>query len=55
MFLLLTWVLAGYIAFILDENAQAIVSRRDEQFRKSVIYVLCGYFGLGYATGKFYR
>lgn len=55
MLLLLTWIIAGYIAFILDENARHVLSDRDTKLRKSLKYTVLGYFGLGYVIGKYYR
>ncbi len=55
MLLLLTWIIVWYIAFILDENARHILSYRDTKLRKSLKYVVLGYFGLGYVIGRYYR
>ena len=55
MLLLLAWIIVGYIAFILDENARHVLSDRDTKLRKSLKYVVLGYFGLGYVIGRYYR
>ena len=55
MLLLLTWIIVGYLAFILDENAKHVLSDRDTKLRKSLKYVVLGYFGLGYVIGRYYR
>lgn len=55
MLLLLTWIIVGYIAFILDENARRNLSDKDTKLKKSLMYTVLGYFGLGYVIGKYYR
>ncbi len=58
MLLLLTWIIVGYIAFILDENARHVLSdrdTRDTKLKKSLKYAVLGYFGLGYVIGRYYR
>lgn len=55
MLLLLTWIIVGYLAFVLDENARPGLSDRDTKLRKSLKYVVLGYFGLGYVIGRYYR
>lgn len=55
MLLLLTWIIVGYLAFILDENVRPSLSDRDTKLRKSLKYAVLGYFGLGYVIGKYYR
>ena len=55
MLLLLTWIIVGCLAFILDENARPNLSDRDAKLRKSLKYAVLGYFGLGYVIGRYYR
>ena len=38
MLLLLTWIIVGYIAFILDENARRNLSDKDTKLKKSLMY-----------------
>lgn len=55
MFLLLTWIIVGYLAFILDENARPNLSDKDTKLKKSLKYAVLGYFGLRYVIGRYYR
>ncbi len=55
MLFALLYLLSGYLAYLLFMRKQVLIQEDDAQINALIIYLLTGFFGLGYVIGKYYK